>query len=114
VRATGHRQHVMLAEGDDADVFQHHQLVVTSTFLEGAFKIIAGLGRVADKQLAKGARTPLRISISHSRLGPSPAHSISTLAASSVLASLPHLDVNTYFWEQRCVLPPSPTMGYES
>jgi hypothetical protein len=35
VRATDHRQHVMLTKADHADVPQHHQLVVTADFHEG-------------------------------------------------------------------------------
>jgi hypothetical protein len=38
VRTTGHRQHVMPANADHADVLQHHQLVVTADFLKGALK----------------------------------------------------------------------------
>src|ERR1700720_2233905 len=35
VRATDHRQHVMLTKADHADVPQHHQFVVTADFHEG-------------------------------------------------------------------------------
>src|ERR1700738_234265 len=35
VRATDHRQHVMLTKADHADVPQHHKLVVTADFHEG-------------------------------------------------------------------------------
>ncbi len=45
MRATDHREHVMLAKADYADVLQHHQLVVTADFLKGALQIVAGLLR---------------------------------------------------------------------
>ena len=50
-----HRQHVMLAEADDADVGEHDQFVVAAGLLERAFEILARVLVIAGEKLRVGA-----------------------------------------------------------
>jgi hypothetical protein len=51
-----HRQHVVLAEADEADVPQDDQLVIAADLLEGALEIAPRVGLVAREQLNVRAR----------------------------------------------------------
>ena len=56
VGLSDHRQHVVLAETDEADVAQDDQLIIAADLLEGALEIAAGVGLIAGEQLDVGAR----------------------------------------------------------
>ncbi len=54
--AAHHRQHVVLAEANHADVAEHDQLVIAANLFEGALQIGAWLLAIAGEQFAVGAR----------------------------------------------------------
>ena len=60
MRAAGHRQHVMLAEADDANVLEHDEFVIAADLVEGALEIVARIDVIAGEKLAIGARHTLR------------------------------------------------------
>src|SRR5260370_36770084 len=54
------RREVMLAMGLEADVAQHHNLVIATSLLEGALEVFARIVVVAGEPFLVGARHPRR------------------------------------------------------
>ena len=60
MRLADDRQHVVLAMGFEADVLQHHHLVVIGDLFEGAGQDLNGIGIVTAEEFLIGARHAVR------------------------------------------------------